>query len=294
MAFKHITFVLNPFAAKQEPIVSLISKAMDDFDGNWDIMVSQKDRKPAKIATEMIGQTDLLVIYGGDGCVTEVAAALTGSTLPLAILPAGTANVMAKELGIPLDTVAALKIITEEAHQLLAVDMGSMNGEPFLLRVNVGVMADMVIRADRKLKDQIGQLAYGLTAIKTLSEAEPMKYRLEIDGEEITAAGVSLTITNSGHMGIGEFALQPGISITDGWLDVILMKDSDLLSVLKIAGNTLLQSTTDALLHWKCKRIVVTLNEPVNFICDDREVEAKQLKIIVVPAAIQLLIPLIP
>ncbi|CAM4011379.1 lipid kinase, YegS/Rv2252/BmrU family [Pedobacter westerhofensis] len=293
MSFKHITFIINPGAAKQEPVLSLINQAMNAFGGEWDIMITKKNRGPGVIAAELIGNTDLVVVYGGDGCVTEVAAVLKGSALPMAILPGGTANVMAKELGIPQDTAQALEILKNESYQIISVDMGMMNDEPFLLRVNIGIMADMVITADRKLKDSIGQLAYGFTALKTVSAAEPVTYRLEIDGEEIVEQGVSLTITNSGHIGIGEFSLQPGISISDGFLDVILMKDSNFISILKIAGNTLLQSTTDALLHWKCKTAVVNMDSPVNFICDDREVQAGQIKINVVPAAIQLLVPMI-
>jgi diacylglycerol kinase (ATP) len=199
---------------------------------------------------------------------------------------------MAKELGMPMDTAQALAVLTNETYQLRPVDMGTMNGEPFLLRVNIGIMADMVITADRNLKDHIGQLAYGLTAIKTVSAAEPINYRLVIDGVELMEKGVSLTITNSGHIGIGEFSLHPEISTSDGFLDIILMKDSDLLSVLKIAGHTLLQSTTDALSHWKCKSVAIYLDTPVDFICDDRTVTAQQIEINVVPAAIQLLVPL--
>jgi len=292
MPVNHITFILNPAAAKQEPILSMINKAMQDFAGEYDIVVTSKGRGPAVVALEVMDHTDLLVVYGGDGCVTEVAAVLKGSKLPLAILPGGTANVMAKELGMPMDTAQALKILKNESYEVAPVDMGTMNGEPFLLRVNIGIMADMVITADRDLKDNIGQLAYGITAIKTVSTAEPIEYRMEIDGEKITEKGVSLTITNSGHIGIGEFSLHPEISISDGSLDVILMKDSNLLSVLKIAGNTLLNSATDALLHWKCKSFIVHMDAPVNLICDDREVESQQIEIKVLPAAIKLLVPL--
>jgi diacylglycerol kinase (ATP) len=78
MSFNHITFILNPAAAKQEPILSLICQAMKEFAGEYDIVITSKTRGPAKIASEVMGNTDLLVIYGGDGCVTEVAAVLKG------------------------------------------------------------------------------------------------------------------------------------------------------------------------------------------------------------------------
>ncbi len=290
MKFKHIHFIINPASGKQEPILSFISQAFYNSDIKWDISVTQLDKSPGDIAKKLIGKTDLIAVYGGDGCVTDTASALHCTNTPMAIIPGGTANVMAKELAIPLDTVAAIELLKSH-HRLKAVDMGLVNGHPFLLRVNLGIMADMILQADRKLKDNIGQLAYGVTAIKTIANAQPVNYKMEIDGKLIEETGVSLTITNSGSIGIGSFDLLPGISINDGLLNVILMNDNDLTSVLKIAGSTLLQNNTEALKHWLCKNIVVHLDTEQAFIRDDCEQKAKKLTIEVVPAAINILVP---
>jgi len=220
---------------------------------NWDISVTKTNVKAGDLARAVAGKTDLIAVYGGDGCVTEVAAALQRTNMPVAIIPGGTANIMARELGIPLDSSEALESLFSGIIQ--EVDMGVVNGMPFLLRVNLGIMADMVTEADRELKDKIGQLAYGVTALKTTANAEAVNYKLEIDGKQISASGVSLTVTNSGHLGIGDFALQPGISITDGWLDVILLKENTLSSLFKVMGSTLLQQKSDQLEHWKAKKI---------------------------------------
>jgi diacylglycerol kinase (ATP) len=288
---KHIHFIVNPASGKQEPVLSYINSAMAEAKLEWDISVTKKDLGAGDIARELIGKTDLVAVYGGDGCVTAVASALHGTVLPMAIIPGGTANVMAKELGIPLETVDALALLAHDKHQLMAVDMGVVNGMPFLLRVNLGIMADMVTQADRGLKESIGQLAYGVTAVKAVTQAQSVNYELEIDGEEITAAGVSLTVTNSGNMGIGDFALQPGISITDGLLDVILMKDNSLVSVFKLAGSALLQQETEALQHWKAKKIKISMPQEQSFICDDTEHTSRKLDVEIVPGSIQMLVP---
>lgn len=292
MKFKHIYFIINPASGKQEPVLSYINQAMDGSGMDWDIAVTKKDKSAGAIARELMGKTDLIVVYGGDGCVTEVAAALHGTKIPMAIIPGGTANVMAKELGIPLETEAAVNLLARGNFELKSVDMGLMNDQSFLLRVNLGIMADMVLQADRNLKDNIGQLAYGITAIKTIGNKEPIRYKMDIDGEFFEETAVSLTVTNSGHMGIGDFALQPGISITDGMLDVVLLKDADLMSLIKVAGSTLLQSETDAFIHWKCKRIVITMDREQTFICDDREESAQKITIDAVPSSIQIIVPL--
>jgi diacylglycerol kinase (ATP) len=166
-----------------------------------------------------------------------------------------------------------------------------VNDHPFMLRVNIGIMADMVLQADRTLKDNIGQLAYGVTAIKTIAEAEAIKYLLEIDGKIIEETGVSLTVTNSGNIGIGDFTLQPGISITDGLLDIVLLKDNSFISILKVAGSTLLQNETDAVMHWQCKQVIIKMEEEQQFIRDDSEQSAKNLIIKVVPASVKIAVP---
>lgn len=291
MKLKHIHFIINPASGKEEPILSYINKAMAGAQVDWDISVTKKNLNAGELARKLIGKTDLVAVYGGDGCVTSVASALLGSNLPIAIIPGGTANVMAKELDIPLDAVEALALLGKGKHRIIAVDMGLVNGTPFLLRINMGIMADMVTSADRDLKDSIGQLAYGVTAVKTLIEAKSINYELDIDGEKISATGVSLTVTNSGNIGIGNFALQPGISIIDGFLDVILMKENNFSSVLKIAGSALMQQETDAVQHWKAKKVVIRMPKEQSYICDDTEKFAKTLNLEIAPGSIRMLVP---
>lgn len=291
MKFKHIHFIVNPASGKQEPILSYINQAMAASNTNWDITVTKKDVSADKVARELIGKTDLVAVYGGDGCVTAVASALHATQTPMAVIPGGTANVMAKELGIPLDTVEALELLAKNDSRIMNVDMGLVNGTPFLLRVNLGIMATMITNADREIKESLGQLAYGVTAIRSVANAKSVNYHLVIDGKEIVADGVSLTVTNSGNIGIGDFALQPGISITDGKLDVVLMKENSFISLLKIAGSTLLQQETEALRHWKVDSVVISMDEEQVFICDDTEMTARKLDIKVVPGSIKILVP---
>ena len=291
MEFKHIHFIINPSSGKEEPILSYINSVFMESGIDWDISVTKKDKTAGDIARTLIDKTDLVVVYGGDGSITEVAGALHGTNTPMAIVPGGTANVLAKELGIPIESVAALEMLNSNNYQVKAIDMGMVNDQPFVLRVNLGIMAEMVLQADRKLKDSLGQLAYGVTAIKTIADAKPVKYKLEIDDEIVETEGVSLTVTNSGNIGIGDFALQPGISITDGLLDVILLKNADFTSLIKVAGSTLLQNKTDVVEHWKCQQVIISMDGEQAFLCDDCEESASKLTIKVVPKSIHIVVP---
>ncbi len=289
---KHVHFIINPASGSEEPILSYINTAFDESGIEWDISVTKRNVSTADVAQQLIGKTDMIAVYGGDGCVTEVAAALHGKNIPMAIIPGGTANVMAKELGIDTDSKVALKMLADGDYEIKQIDMGMVNDEPFLLRVNLGIMADMVLEADRNLKDNLGQLAYGVSAVKTIATAEQQKYKLLIDGEAVEESGVSLTVTNSGHIGIGNFALQPGISITDGLLDIVLIRNNDIGTLLKAAGSTLLQNETDAVAHWACKEVTIESTGELSFIRDDVEEKASTLKIGIVPASVSIAVPL--
>ena len=291
MFLKNIHFILNPASGKEEPILSHIRKAFQGTDIIWDVTVTHHENDAVETAKRLIGKTDAVVVYGGDGSVTQVARALKGKDTPLAIIPGGTANVLSKELGIPQNTEKALEMLARGNFKVMKMDMGEVNGCPFLLRINFGIMADMVLDADEKMKDQLGQIAYGVTVLKTIAAAKSETYRLMIDGQEIEEEGVSLTVTNAGNLGIGDFALLPGISITDGYLDVLLLKDAGLLTVMKVAGTTLFQTGSDVLKHWRCKAITITTPQPVRYICDDCEEQGDKIQIHIDPLVLNVLVP---
>lgn len=101
---------------------------------------------------------DLLFVVGGDGTLRQAALGLAHSSTALAAIPAGTTNVWAKEAGIPHGIRTAF-----EAHlggQVVPMDLGWANGEPFLLMASAGWDAEVVYRVDRRLKARLGQLAY--------------------------------------------------------------------------------------------------------------------------------------
>jgi len=288
----HIFFIINPFSGKDEPVEAIIRQVFKDSEQKITVYVLKEGEDPAEVARGAISEADLIAVYGGDGSVTEVASALINTNMPLAIIAGGTANVLSKELGIPQNTEDALTYIQEGRYHFKTIDTGTVNGRPFLLRVNLGIMAEMITETDPELKDKIGQMAYGVATVKSLANAVPVNYYLNIDGKLIDATGVSLTVTNSGSMGIGDFQLQPGISVSDGLLDVILMKDAGFLSIIKAAGGALFGTETDAVSHWTCKEVTVTLPREQGYLCDDCEVKDTELNIKVVPASLTVVVPL--
>ncbi len=293
MELRKIHIIINPAAGSEEPILSYINSGFLNAPVKWEISVTKQEGDATLLATSLVGKVDAIVVYGGDGSIAEVARGLKGTSTPLAIIPGGTANVLSKELGIPQDTREAIALLAGGNFRVMKMDMALANEELFLIRVNLGIMADMVLEASRELKDKVGQLAYGLTAIKTLIKSDTIRYKLFIDGKEITNDGVALTVTNCGSIGIGDYSFLPDIRINDGMLDVILMHKADLFSVLRIAGSTLLQTDSETLEHWKCQQIDIHFEEEQTYILDDCKRTAKGISITALPDALSVIVPAI-
>ena len=262
MLYNNIHIIINPASGREEPILSYINTVMLATGIHWQVSVSTHTRTAFDIARSLIDKTELIVVYGGDGSIAEVARALHGCNTPMAIIPGGPANVMAKELGIPTDVFEAIRLIAYGHTRVVNIDMAIANQTPFLLRVNLGIMAAMIIEADAALKNSFGQLAYGITALQTLMQSVPEQFTLLIDGQQFTEQGVALTVTNAGSIGISDYSLLPHINVTDGYLDVILMNNTDMLSLLRVAGTMLFQTESAVLKHWRCKQVSIITNIP--------------------------------
>lgn len=291
MDYNRIFFLVNPQAGGEKHVEKYIADLFKVSGWKSTVHTLEEDENPTELIRQEMDSYCLFAVYGGDGSITKAAAALIGTSKPLGIIPGGTANVLSKELGIPQDTQEALKMICERKFSLKTIDTGMVNGRPFLLRVNLGIMAEMITEADEELKDKIGQLAYGISAVKTALVTVPVKYNLIIDDKPFTAKGVSLTVTNSGNMGIGGLQLYPGISMTDGMLDVLLLKDAGFLSIVKAAGSSLLDQETDTIRHWTCRKISIKMAKPQTYLRDDCEDQGQSLNIEVVPASLTLIVP---
>lgn len=291
MSFKQIHFIINPAAGNDEPILSYINTAFQNSLVKWEISVTKKEDDATQLAAGLVGKTDIIAVYGGDGSVAEVARALVGTRTPLAIIPGGTANVLSKELNIPQDSQRAIDLLASGNYKLAKIDAATANDELFFIRVNLGMMADMVLEASRELKDKVGQLAYGITAIKTLLQSNRIPFNLLVDGEEVQHEGVALTVTNCGSIGIGNYTFLPDIQLADGLLDIIVMHKADLVSVLRLAGSTLMHTDSEILEHRQCREVEIRFEQEHIYILDDCERTAKTIRIKILPDALNVLVP---
>jgi YegS/Rv2252/BmrU family lipid kinase len=134
---------------------------------------------PKQVKSALAEGVDLIFVWGGDGMVQRCIDVVAGTDARLAIIPAGTANLLATNLGIPKDIEAAVEIGL--AGNLRSIDVGRMNGERFAVMAGAGFDARMIADADGALKDRVGRLAYIWTGAKNI-RAKPFRAKITVDG----------------------------------------------------------------------------------------------------------------
>jgi diacylglycerol kinase (ATP) len=290
---KFVQVIINPGAGKDQPVLKALNAAFKTTGIDWDVSITKMAGDGTLLARQAVDAgADLVVVHGGDGTVMEVARGLMHSPVPLAIIPGGTANIMSRELGVPLDLIEACTLMVNPEALIRPVDMGQMGKHSFLLRAGMGFEAAMVQGADRDLKDRLGLLAYAISGLQELTDPEMARYQMVLDGKEIEAEGITCFIANSGNVGAAGLSLVQEVDVSDGLLDVILVTRSDVPSLLALAASVLTGAErVPALQHWKFKEGQFR-SDPVQKVQVDGEILAQTpIEVHVVPHAVRILVP---
>jgi YegS/Rv2252/BmrU family lipid kinase len=174
---------------------------------------------------------DLVVAAGGDGTINEVINGLAGSALPLALLPLGTANVLAAEIGLGASAMAIAKAIAFAP--LRPVFLGDANGRRFALMIGVGFDARVVEGLNLRLKRAVGKFAYVLSALGEFLRYRPRRYQVEIDG---TAYPASSVVIAKGRYYGGRFIVAPEARLDQPSLYVALFERSGRWNLVRYAA----------------------------------------------------------
>ncbi len=180
-----------------------------------------KSRKvPGRVKEAIKKGADLIFVWGGDGSVQRCIDAAVGSPVTLAILPAGTANLLANNLGIPIDLEQAVQVGLHGSDH--TIDVGLMNGEHFAVMAGIGLDALMIRDADAGLKDRFGRAAYIWTGARNI-RTTPVRTKVRVDGHKWFDDKAScVLVANVGSIGGGVTAFDHA-SPDDGKLDIAVM-----------------------------------------------------------------------
>jgi diacylglycerol kinase (ATP) len=176
-------------------------------------------------------QVDRVVLGGGDGTLNAAAPGLIGTGLPLGVIPLGTANDLARTLGIPLDPQEAARVIA--AGRLRRIDLGEANGRPFFNVASIGFGVDLTRALTRDSKRRWGLLGYAAAGLRALERLHPFEVAIVQGGTTHHLRTVHVTVGNGRHYG-GGMTISEHACIDDGRLDLYSLEVESLWRLLRM------------------------------------------------------------
>jgi YegS/Rv2252/BmrU family lipid kinase len=257
--------------------------------------VAKSRKAPKQVRRAVQAGADLIVVWGGDGMVQRSVDALAGTKsatkIPLAIIPAGTANLLATNLGIPPDLPAAVRIAFHGRRRPL--DLGRLGGEHFAVMAGVGFDGAMIRDADRNLKDRIGKLAYVWTGLRNVDGKAP-RATVRVDGTDFFDGEASCVLVGNVGTITGGIEAFDDARPDDGWLDVGVATAQGAVQWARTLGRMAVGRSDDSpfVRMTRAQKIDIRLHTPMMYELDGGARDAvRRLKIKVVPGAVQVCVP---
>jgi len=261
---KKICIILNP-AAKGERARNLSEKLRRHLPG-CRLVLTRRPGHAQELARGLaLEGVDTVVAAGGDGTVNEVVNGIVDFGVQLGILPVGTVNVFAMEMGIPADLRQASEIVLEG--HVRELDVACANQRHFIQLAGVGFDAETVQATDLNFKKMVGPLSYVLAAMHVAAQKPPQLHVVCDNRREIEGCFV---LVGNGRFYGGPFEFFPEADMQDGKMDVCVFKKRTHFDLLRYFQGIMSGSHTrfDDVEYLKARRIVVTADRKVPFEVD--------------------------
>jgi len=262
---------------------------------NIEVVRSVNPKRPAisRIIQQYRDDVDLIIVGGGDGTLNGVLQGLVGTKLPLGLLPLGTANDLAKTLGIPSDVAAACQVIADGHTR--RIDVGRVNDAYFFNEASIGLSVALCRALTREAKARFGILALLYNAVVLLVKMRRFRAHVRMDhGQEFDVRTVQLTLGNSCNF--GGFIATDDAEIDDRLLDLYSVGFEQGWTYFDAFGALLQRRYDEArsvhTLHGK--RFEVTTKRPKHVEADGEIVTVTPAVFQVVPRAIEVFVPAPP
>jgi diacylglycerol kinase (ATP) len=231
--------ILNPAAGRYSAreVNEALGRHLNCADGSCEVheATGREDLTAVARAAAERG-CEIVVAGGGDGTVSAVANGLIGTEAALGILPLGTGNVLAQELGIPEDLEGACRLLSGH-HSVSRIDAVEAGGLHCYTRVGIGIDALMIRDTRREAKRRFGVLAYTWAAFTRLIGFQPRRFRIVVDGKSSRHHASEVALANCGTMGKKPLRWGPGIRPNDGRIDVCIIRARNLFDYLVLAWH---------------------------------------------------------
>lgn len=289
------TIILNPYAKSEKagPLWYELYKITNQGKIRLTKGPGNATKKAAKAARKGAG---IIVAAGGDGTINEVINGIAGTACTLGIIPIGSVNVLARQLGIPLTMAGAWKVI-EEGHveTLDLIEIEFRDGDKTCVRrfvqlAGVGLDAHIVKQVSWQDKKRWGPFSYVMKTIQSISEKLP-RVHVSLDGGRPTETSFVL-VGNGAYYG-GPIPVFKKARMDDGVMDVCLFQAKGSLDILMRLQSVLRGAHTDAkgIVYRQCRRMEIESESPVPVEIDGEFVGYAPAKFEVIPQALKILAP---
>jgi diacylglycerol kinase (ATP) len=235
---------------------------------------------------------DLVVASGGDGTVSAVMDGIAGSSVPLGIIPTGTANLIARELNIPLDADAAAALIAS-APRLRMIDAMRIGDRAYVLIIGVGMSASVAGATTRRDKRRFGLVAYLGAAVRNAFSIRPRHLEVTVDGAARSYRAVEVAVANCGILAKMLFPKGPDIQVDDGHLDVWILGTNTLLDYPRYLLTILAGRPASPRMHFIRAEKSVTIRSPAPLPvqADGDIIGETPVEIDILPGAVKVFVP---
>jgi diacylglycerol kinase (ATP) len=289
--------VYNPIKASDDLREAIARQATAS---GWDdaIWLETPAENPGPAITDQVvsAKVDRVIAAGGDGTIRIVADRLAETGIPMAVVPLGTGNLLARNLDIPLSEVEALEVAFGDHTwdiDLIKVTVDGVPGEHFAVIGGLGVDAMIMDETNPELKDVIGAGAYFIAAAKALGRT-PINMRITLDDHRPCRRNAMIFAIGNVGMLTGNLKLIPDARPDDGRLDIYVASPHRLTHWLRVLRRliTLRPRTDDRVDQWQGTRVEVQLDHPDPYQLDgDMAGNCRTLRAEVSPGALTVCVP---
>jgi diacylglycerol kinase (ATP) len=280
-------FIVNPGSgAGQKDWEQIIKDFFQGRPEQIEFFRLEKDANNKELLLKSISDfaPDRVIAAGGDGTVKMAAETVMGKDIPLGIIPAGSANGMAKELEIPMDPAGAIELAV--TGQPKPLDLICINDEYCIHLSDIGLNAKMLEHFEQF--ETRGFLGYGRALLKMLGRHQFMRLNLQANNRVYKRKVVMAVIANASKYGTGA-KINPTGNPSDGEFEVVLVRRLGLIELLKmiLTGRPLDENKTEVI---RCKRMKLTASRPYPFQIDGESREKqKEINAVIEPGALQVI-----
>lgn len=288
--------ILNPAAGTYtaDKVREALGKHFNCADGSCAVHQTSGHENLAELARSAADRgCDVVVAAGGDGTVSAVADGLVGLEIALGIIPLGTANVLARELGIPVDLNEACTLLSGP-HAVAKIDAMELAGRHYYTQVGVGIDALMIRDTRREAKKRFGRVAYLWTGFTRLVGFQPRGFRLVVDGREVVQRGSQVVLANCGTLGQHPFRWGPDIRPDDGKVAVCIVRAKTMLHYVQLAWAVLTGQHRQSrhVRYLTSERSVrIETHQPLPVQADGEIVGKTPVEVGIVPGAVRVVVP---